>query len=87
MDRKYDENYCNVWVKASDFYKLPFEERVYTIWLTTKDITKMFNTSRWTLSKWMADGYFPKPIKCGKKNLWHPDAIDKWIVERLNEHG
>lgn len=53
-------------------------------YLRYKDLEdrKIIN-NRTTLHRWIASGYFPKPIKLGTKNIaWREDVIEAWLKER-----
>ena len=63
-------------------YALKPEERMNVIWLTRKDLSKALHCSPQTISNMVKDGGFPKPMLCGRKLLWHPKVVDKWILER-----
>lgn len=51
--------------------------------LSTKDVMVAVNVSRPSLYRWVADGYFPKPIKIGPRRVaWSSSAVSAWIETR-----
>lgn len=66
-------------------YALTPQERMSVVWLTKKDIIKMLQISLATLNNWSSTGYFPKPVKCGRRCLWHPNVIDNWLLDQMEK--
>jgi len=66
----------------SGVYSLKPSERMNVIWLTRKDLSEMLQCSQNHISTLVKAGEFPTPMNCGRRLLWHPKVIDKWILER-----
>ncbi|TBG36594.1 AlpA family phage regulatory protein [Rhizobium leguminosarum] len=35
--------------------------------------------SKRTLGRWCANGTFPRPIRCGRRVVWHEGDVSAWI--------
>ena len=58
--------------------KSPIEEET----LTVKDLMKLLKVSEPTIYAFINEGRLPKPIKYGKRNVWHLDDIREFINKR-----
>ena len=63
-------------------YSLKPSERMNVVWLTRKDLSEMLQCSQNHVSMMVKNEKFPKPMKCGRRLLWHPKVVDRWILER-----
>ena len=48
--------------------------------LGVKEVLELCRITYPTLNRWLNAGLFPAPLNGrGKKLLWHPDIIEKWM--------
>lgn len=61
-------------------------EQLYTV----EDLAKLFNCSKSTIWRWVADNKFAKPIKIGGITRWEPQSIRAELLlarEQMQEHS
>jgi predicted DNA-binding transcriptional regulator AlpA len=45
-----------------------------------RDILKMLGVSKSTLKRWIVEGFFPHPVKLGKRlNAWHRHELESFL--------
>jgi excisionase family DNA binding protein len=55
--------------------------------LSVSQVARSLGVSRHTVYVWSAEGRMPM-VKLGKRTLFHPDEIERWVSERsFHEHG
>lgn len=56
-------------------------------YLTPDQLAKQLNTTTGTLATWRASGRYKLPfIKVGRKVLYRPQDVEKWLESRLYSH-
>ncbi|GAB3630345.1 hypothetical protein PTE30175_03583 [Pandoraea terrae] len=46
--------------------------------LVKTDVLVLLGISERLLENWVRDGKFPRPVRLGKRVVWHRDAVDQW---------
>lgn len=55
-----------------------------TTLLSYEDLVRMGLTrSRWTLSRWIKAGEFPKPVKLGRRVAWQKEEIEEYVRAKV----
>jgi excisionase family DNA binding protein len=56
-------------------------------YLTVEDVAALFHLSRNGVRKLMREGKLPRPIRVGKRLLWSPEAIQKFVKSSEVAHA
>ena len=60
-----------------------------TRWLSTGLVGRRFGVHPQTISRWVREGRFPRPIHMaeGKHRFWLVEEIEEWERQKLEERG
>ncbi len=52
-------------------------------WKSKKELMKRYDISPTTLWRWARERGYPKPVKCGGKNLWILEEVRAWEERQI----
>lgn len=55
-------------------------------YIRVPELVKKLGLDRVTLWRWCRDGFFPRPVKLGRRAIgWPTSEVDAWAAQRAQE--